>query len=393
MKVAYIDCFSGISGDMFMGALLDAGLESQYLIQEIGKLKFQEEYDIRIGETKKGAIRAASFDVIHHEEHSPHRHPADIFKMIQDSTLSERVKHASIEIFKVLAEAEAKVHGESIEHVHFHEVGAVDSIIDIVGAAIGIEYLGIEKLFASALPVGSGQVKTQHGWLPLPAPATLEIMTRANMPIFQSSATVELVTPTGAAILAALASFERPNMRVNKVGIGAGKRDLEWPNVLRMILGEMDSADKKSLVMIETNIDDMNPQIFGYVMERLFAAGALDVFYTPIYMKKNRPATQLSVIAKSEDEHSLTQIIIGETSTLGVRVSPIYRHESNRDFRTVSTVFGDVPVKLKLVNGQPVQAAPEYDACVRIAVDKNVPLMQVYHIALEAGNRLIQSGN
>jgi hypothetical protein len=214
-------------------------------------------------------------------------------------------------------------------------------------------------------------------------------MTQAKMPVFQSPATVELVTPTGASILAAEAVFERPKMTILKTGIGAGKRDLDWPNILRLIIGETEDIDEQGLVLIETNIDDMNPQLFGYVMERLFSAGALDVYFTPIFMKKNRPATKLSVVSRQVDEQNLSQIILSETSTLGVRVISIHRHESNRDFLTVSTKYGDIPVKLKIANGKPIQAAPEYDVCARIAAQKGAPLMQVYQAALEAGNRMI----
>ena len=318
-----------------------------------------------------------------------HRHLADITAMIEESRLPEQVKRTSTAIFQTLGEAEARVHGTQLEHVHFHEVGALDSIVDIVGAAVGIEALGIQRLYASAVPFSGGQVQTEHGMLPVPAPATLEILSKAHALMTPSTAQVELVTPTGAAILATLATFERPNLVVTGVGIGAGKRDLPWPNIFRLILGESTAEAEYPLVLLETNIDDMNPQLIGHVMGRLFEAGALDVYLTPIYMKKNRPATLLGVVARRQDEPALARLILAETSTLGLRVQPVYRYTAQREFRTVSTPFGEVPVKLKLLDGRPIQAMPEYDACALLAEKKNVPLAEVYTAALLAGNGLL----
>ena len=253
--------------------------------------------------------------IVPHSHH--HRHLSDILDILSASHLSEYVKQTTARIFNLLAEAEARVHGETVEQIHFHEVGALDSIVDVIGAVIGLEALGIERLYASPLPYGSGTVNSDHGTLPLPAPATLEVLRLAHAPLTPSPAQVELVTPTGAAILAALATFERPNLTITGLGIGAGKRDLPWPNVMRLIVGETPSSGNSEMIQIETNIDDMNPQVFGHVMERLFAAGALDVYLTPIYMKKNRPATLLGVIAKRQDEAALAELILRETTTLG----------------------------------------------------------------------------
>ncbi|MCS7062323.1 MAG: nickel pincer cofactor biosynthesis protein LarC [Anaerolineae bacterium] len=403
MKIAYCDCFSGISGDMFLGALIDAGLPIDILNEGIARLHMPERPHVHTSIVMKGALRAVSAHVLethgeaeadlpqHHDQHHDHQHShghgrafTDITSLIEQADLSTFVKQTSLAIFRKLAEAEAHIHGVSIEEVHFHEVGAVDSIVDIVGAAIGLEYLGIERLFASALPMASGHVQTQHGLLPLPAPATLSLLASAQAPVVPSEARVELVTPTGAAILAALATFEQPAMSITAVGTGAGRRDLPWPNVLRLILGQ-GGLGQGGLVQIETNIDDMNPQVLGYVMGRLFAAGALDVFFVPIHMKKDRPATLVGVIARRADEPALARILLEETSTLGVRVLPIERrHEAQREMRLVHTQFGEVPVKIKLLDGAPAGVSPEYDVCARLAGQHHVPVRQVIEAALKA---------
>jgi pyridinium-3,5-bisthiocarboxylic acid mononucleotide nickel chelatase len=377
MKIAYADCFSGISGDMLLASLLDAGLQLESLQEGISKLKLGEKIELRLSETHKGALRAASLEVIVPPSQH-HGHLADILEILSTSQLSAYVKERTGQIFTLLAEAEARVHGKTIEQVHFHEVGALDSIVDVTGAVIGLEALGIERLYASPLPYGAGTVTSDHGLLPLPAPATLEVLRLARAPLTPSPAQVELVTPTGAAILAALATFERPDLTVTGLGVGAGKRDLPWPNVMRLILGESPTSGNNPMVQIETNIDDMNPQLFGHVMERLFAAGALDVYLTPIYMKKNRPATLLGVIARRQDEAALAELILHETTTLGLRVQPISRYEAQRSFRLVHTRYGDVKVKQKIINGQVLQSIPEYDDCVRLANENKVSLADVY---------------
>jgi len=408
MKIAYCDCFSGISGDMFLAALLDAGMPLEHLQAQLALLKLPEPFEIGVAHTHKGAIVASLLEIKltphaptqpghdHEHEHTHHRPYSEIRELIDNSGLSPAVKTSSQAIFRRLAEAEAAVHGVPVDEVHFHEVGAVDSIIDTVGAAIGLEYLGIQRLYASALPLGSGQVNTQHGLLPVPAPATLRLLTAAHAKIVPSQAQVELVTPTGAAILAALATFEQPAMTLTGLGMGAGRRELPWPNVLRVLLGESaadstPSEDTRSvgyenprsvgMVVIETNIDDISAQALGHVMGRLFSASALDVYFTPIYMKKNRPATMLSVIARKSDEAALARLILEETTTFGMRVQPIYRYEAERAFRSVQTEYGEVPLKLKILDGKVVQAAPEYEVCARLANEHNVPLAKVYAAA------------
>jgi len=400
MKIAYVDCFSGISGDMFLAALLDAGLPLETLRAELDKLGLTEAFSLEVSETRKGSLRACLLhvDVPHlHAERHEHEHDHDhahqrswkeIRTLIQSSGLAEAVQQTSLAIFSRLAAAEGRVHGVPADEVHFHEVGAVDSIVDIVGAAVGLNELGIQRLYASALPMGSGSVQSQHGLLPLPAPATLELLSEAHAPTVPSTAQVELVTPTGAAILAALATFQQPAMTVSAHGVGAGQRDLPWPNILRLIIGE--STDEGGgHVLLETNIDDMNPQLFAPVMERLFAAGALDVYLTPIYMKKNRPGTLLGVIARQQDQAALAHLLLAETTTLGVRVHAVTRYEAGRETRTVDTEFGPLKVKLKLLDGKVLQASPEYEDCLRVAQAQGVSPARVLAAAAAAGLTLL----
>lgn len=389
MKYAYCDCFSGISGDMFLGALIDAGLPLDLLRSSIDALQLPEAVDLRVEETRQGALRACSVEVLAGESHH-HRHLRDISAIIEGSGLPNTVQARALAIFQILAEAEARVHGSTIEQVHFHEVGAIDSIVDIVGAAVGLDFFGIDRLYSSAVPFSGGQVQTAHGTLPVPAPATLEILVRAHAQMAPSAAQVELVTPTGAAILATMATFERPNLVVTGVGVGAGKRKLPWPNIFRLILGESTVEAAYPMVLLETNIDDMNPQVYGHVMEKLFQAGALDVYLTPIYMKKNRPGTLLGVVARRQDEPALARMILSETTTLGLRVQPVYRYTAQREFQTVHTPFGDVPLKVKLLDGKPIQASPEYEDCARLAQEQGVLLAEVYAAALAQGQTILR---
>lgn len=388
MNILYCDCFSGISGDMFLSAMLDAGLPEQTLSSELKKLGLPEFRGINVQKVKKGALAATlmEFDLSEtdneheHAQHGDHhhtRHLSEILEMIRVSALSAAVKETASTIFRLLGAAEARVHGIDIEEVHFHEVGAADSILDIVGAAVALEHFKIDQVFSSSLPIGSGTVRTQHGILPLPAPATLELLKQSAAKITASPATVELVTPTGAAILSALAKFEQPEMQLVRTGIGAGKRDLPWPNVLRLMFGEALTADEP-FVEIETNIDDMNPQFYAPVMQHLFAAGALDVYFTPIQMKKNRPAVKLSVIAKKSDEEALSRLLMIETSTLGVRTTALGRHMGNRGIRKIMTPYGEVSIKVKILEGKVIQAHPEYEECAAIAENLHLPVARIY---------------
>jgi pyridinium-3,5-bisthiocarboxylic acid mononucleotide nickel chelatase len=389
MKLAYCDCFSGISGDMFLGALFDAGVPLEYLQAQIDLMDLEEKIVLKVEDIHKGALRAALITVDAPEGHH-HRHWGDIAAMIDGSRLESTVKTKALAIFRVIAEAEARVHGVAVDEVHFHEVGALDSIADIIGAAAGLDYLGIERLYASALPYGAGQVQTQHGPLPLPAPATLEILSGAHAPLTPSPAQAELVTPTGAGILAALATFQRPDLTLERIGIGAGRKELPWPNVLRLWLGNSLPDADLPLVMMETNIDDMNPQMYGALMARLFEAGARDVFFTPIQMKKNRPATMVSVIARRSEEARLGRILLEQTTTLGLRVQPVYRFEAEREFKQVETAYGSIPVKIKILDGRRVQAQPEYDACLAAAEKAGALVGEVYAAALLAGREFLK---
>lgn len=376
---------------MFLAGLLDAGLDLKELIQELAKLNLPETFSVGVKKVSKGPIAASLLEVEFDEgKHSEWRHLGDIQQLIESSTLENKVKVSSLDIFFRLAQAEAHVHGTTLDRVHFHEVGAIDSLIDIVGACIGLNVLGIERLYASALPLGSGEVQSRHGPLPVPAPATLELMRTIKMPVVSSTARMELVTPTGAAILAALATFQQPAMNIDAVGVGAGRKDLPWPNILRLIIGETADSPALPMIQIETNIDDMSPQLFGHVLNRLFSAGALDVYFTPIFMKKNRPATMLSVIARKHDEAELAKIILQETTSFGMRVQPIYRFEAGRSIVQVITEYGEIPVKLKKVEGKTIQAAPEYEDCRRLADEYQVPLLTIYQAAVAASQDRIE---
>jgi len=383
MTLAYFDCFSGISGDMVLGALVDSGLELSRLEAELRKLHLHE-WKISAQTVARKAIHATKVSVEYGAQHH-HRHLSDILKMIDAASLSPRAAENAAKIFRRLGEAEAKVHDVPIEKVHFHEVGAVDSIVDIVGAAIGFDLLGIEQFACSAMDVGGGRVQTEHGLLPVPAPATAELLCGA--PTFSSGIQKELVTPTGAAIATTLASsYGRiPPMRVSAIGYGAGSAELaEQPNVLRLLIGESLAGEAHTgnhsdapVTVIETNLDDMSPQIYGYFVEQAFAAGALDVFSTPVQMKKNRPGQLVTLLCEPSNRARLIDLIFRETTTIGVRSYEVQRQTLNRETISVDTPLGAIRMKVSRLNGGVLNAAPEYDDCQRIAAQKGVPLKQV----------------
>jgi pyridinium-3,5-bisthiocarboxylic acid mononucleotide nickel chelatase len=385
MKLAYFDCFSGISGDMVLGALVDAGLDIRQLESELRKLRF-ESWSISAERVKRKAIAATKVHVEAGPQHH-HRHLSDILKMIDSALLAPRAAENARKIFQRLGEAEAKVHNTPIEKVHFHEVGAVDSIIDIVGAAIGFDLLGIESFSCSALDTGSGRVKTEHGILPVPAPATAELLRGA--PTFSSGIEKELVTPTGAAIATTLSSSygKMPPMRISSVGYGAGSADLaEQANVMRILIGDSvaqeAAAGPDALVsVIETNLDDMSPQIYGYFAERALAAGALDVFSAPVQMKKNRPGQLVTILCEISNRSRLIDLIFHETTTIGVRTYEVHRQTLNRETVPIETPLGAIRMKVSRLNGTILNAAPEYEDCQRIAAEKGVPLKQVLSTA------------
>ena len=390
-KIAYLDCFSGISGNMALGALLDCGLPEESFLRELGKIGVGG-YRLEIREVVKAGLRGLFVDV-HVEASQPHRHLADIENIIRAAPLAERVRERSLRTFQKLAQAEARAHGEPWEKIHFHEVGAVDAILDVVGTALCLEMLGVEKVYASPIHIGAGTVQSAHGLLPVPAPATAELL--KGFPVYGRDADAELVTPTGAALLAALAETagDAPPMSLEHVGYGAGSRDLPWANLLRVTIGEVlapargkgrPSAESDRVMIVEANIDDMNPQFYEHVAERLFAAGAVDVFLTPIQMKRNRPAVMLSLMVDESKLDEALGILFSETTTIGVRMHPVERRKLDREEGAVETPFGPVPVKIAKLNGRVMNVAPEYRDCLRIAKEKNVPLKDVYQAALAA---------
>jgi uncharacterized protein (TIGR00299 family) protein len=383
LKILYLDCFAGISGDMTVGALLDLGVPFDFLKQELARLPVPlSSYSLHLEKTARKGIRAAKFRV-HVEEHQPHRHYADIAGMIEQSSLSERVKEKAQRIFFRLAEAEAKVHGVEIGHVHFHEVGGIDSIVDIIGTAICLDYLGIAEIHVSALPLGGGYVETAHGKLPVPAPATAELL--CGIPVHGALGEGERVTPTGAAIVAALGySFGRaPSMTISAVGSGAGDKDFpDVPNVLRAMIGEKvsDGLQRDELYVAETNIDDMNPEILGFLMERLFAGGALDVTFSPLQMKKNRPGVKVTVLCSPENLETLGRLVLSESTAIGVRYYPVNRLKMERAKEERDTSLGRVAVKVVRDGDVTVRVVPEFEECRRIALEKGLPLLDVYKI-------------
>lgn len=379
--IAYLDLPSGISGDMFLSCLVDAGWEIAQLQRVIDALKLPEACSVAAARVMRKAIQATHVDV--HTPHShQHRHLHHIETIITAAELSQTVKDRAIAVFRRLAAAEAKVHGSTFEKVHFHEVGALDAIIDIVGTCAGLEALGITQVYASPVPLGWGWTNSDHGQIPIPAPATLELLAAAHVPTRQSPGGGELVTPTGAALLAEVAQFGQPPMTLSRIANGTGTRDPEWPNVARLLLGEPLDAPTGALVEMATNIDDMNPQLYGPVMDKLLASGALDVWLASVQMKKNRPGVVLHILAPAAAETTLAQILLRETSTLGIRSHAVTRHEAQREFRQVSTPFGSVTLKVKRLDGQVIGATPEFEDCRKLAEQHGVPIKQVMDAAM-----------
>ncbi len=481
MKVLYYECFSGISGDMNLAALIDLGVDQEFLINELSKLNLNEEFNLEIKKDTKNGISGTKFDVIltrpehsshkhlsdikniinnsgpvldeseyHHNAHrhlsdiedivnhsipaldesehhnNAHRHLSDIEHIINNSDLSENVKKLSLEIFMKIAVAEAKVHDKPIEEVHFHEVGAIDSIVDIVGCAIAIDYLAPDKIICSPIQVGGGFIKCAHGLIPVPVPATVEIL--KNMPLRYGAVLFETTTPTGAAILAAITDefVEKPDFLIEKIGYGLGTRVMEIPNVLRVCLGSLydfktdfesaikletntntktisesaikleintntkassetdNKADSKSDLIIdnqfviETNIDDMNPEFYNYVEEKLFSAGALDVFKTPVMMKKGRSAMKLSILVKPSDEEAVLDIVFRETTSIGVRKFAVEKKMLRREYKKIQTKYGEITIKYAFLKGEMIKYKAEYDDCKKIALAKGIPIMNIY---------------
>jgi uncharacterized protein (TIGR00299 family) protein len=380
MRVCYFDCFSGISGNMVLGALIDIGLPKSILYEEVSKLGLGA-FDLEVGRDERMKIYGTHVRVRAQGNGAPQRSHREIKRMIEQSPLDLPVKERSLDIFHRLATAEARIHDQEVDEVHFHEIGALDSIVDVVGAAVGMNHLGIERVFASRIPVGSGFVHGQHGRLPVPAPATLEIL--KGIPVYSCSLKEEMVTPTGAAILASFsAGFgEIPPMRIERVGYGVGDRAFaEIPNVLRIILGEDEGTWEGDRVwVVETDIDDMSPEIHGYLMERLPEVGALDVTFTPVQMKKNRPGTTIKVLAHQAEVDSIIDTLFRESTSIGVRLYPVRRAKLGRRLEEVETEYGTVRVKVSADGrGRIVNVMPEFEDCKRIAKERGIPLKEVY---------------
>jgi pyridinium-3,5-bisthiocarboxylic acid mononucleotide nickel chelatase len=388
MKIAYFDCIAGASGDMLLGALVDAGLKVEVLQEKLKALHLEGEFELKAQKVNKNGFSATKVDVLvdEHYEHDHGRHLAEIESLIRKSSLTETIQENAIGMFRRLAEVEAGIHGKPIDEVHLHEVGGVDTIVDVVGTLLGLDTLGVEQVFCSPLPLGRGFVKGAHGLIPLPAPATVALL--MGIPVLGSEIEMELVTPTGALLLSTLcrAFGPIPPMTLSGEGYGAGGRDLPIPNVIRVLLGEQaeipgQGIETETLIMLETNIDDNSAEINGYVMEQLFSAGALDVFFTPIQMKKNRPATLLSILCRPADVEKMETLLFRETSTLGLRRQLVERSCLERTSEVVDTPYGAIGVKVARLPDGSFKRAPEYEDCRRAALANGVPLRKVYEAA------------
>lgn len=391
MKTAYFHCYSGISGDMVIGAMLDAGLDLKRLQEELSKLNISG-FRLEQSRVTRGGLSATKFDVISTEAGNDWRKPGDILKVIQTSSLSQKIKDRAGRIFTVLATAEAAVHGVPLAEVHFHELGTIDTIIDAVGAATALELMEIEKVLSSPVNLGSGTVQTAHGRLPVPVPAALELL--KGKPVYSAGAQVELTTPTGAAILSALAEGfgHLPQMEVQAVGYGAGARDFpEMPNLLRVFIGFTGvEEDADTVAVLEANIDDMNPELYTPFIEKAMGAGALDVFLTPIIMKKGRPGVKVTILTELSHERRLRALLFTETTTFGLRARYESREKLKREIVEIETPYGIVKVKLGKMGGKIIQVSPEAESCLQIANLKKVPLKLVYDEAKKAAQHLLQ---
>lgn len=387
MKIGYFDCFAGAAGDMVVAAMLDAGLDKEFLVGRLGSLGIKG-LDIHITETKRCGIRAVRFEPVAADKQS--RNLADITAIINESKITDSAKQRAIEIFERLGRVEGEIHGQKPEKVHFHEIGAVDSIVDIVSACIGLEALGIEKVYSSPLSVGGGIIKGAHGVMCAPAPATAAILKEAKAPVVGGPGNVELLTPTGAAILANFVDEfgALPAMRIESVGYGAGALESdEFANALRLIIGESASADGAEtdcVYLLETNVDDVRGEVIGFVMEKLLEEGALDVFTTPIQMKHNRPAVKISIICSVGGSKRMEKILFEQGLTFGIRRQLVQRSKLARELITVKTEFGEIKVKTGTLSGTLISAKPEYADCVEAAERHNVALKMIQEAVMKA---------
>jgi uncharacterized protein (TIGR00299 family) protein len=379
MRTLYFDCFAGASGDMILGALVGVGVDPLVLKEQLSLLNVSG-YELDFETVDRSGISATRAHVRTAHEHA-HRHLGDILKIIYESGLGEGVKDRAARIFSRLGEAEARIHNVPIERIHFHEVGALDAIIDVVGACIGFELLGIERFACSELHVGNGMVEMAHGRFPIPPPAVAELLKDA--PVYSSDIKGELVTPTGAAIISTVCREfgPLPKMKIERTGYGAGKREYQnFPNALRLMLGDDlagEATGDERLIVVETNIDDMSPQVYGYVMEQAFALGALDCYFTPVQMKKNRPGQLISILCRAQERDALCELLLAETTTLGVRFYEVLRRALARETVSVETEFGAIDVKVARLNGRVIKEMPEYEQCRAAAQRANVTLQVV----------------
>ncbi|HHT9113420.1 MAG: nickel pincer cofactor biosynthesis protein LarC [Planctomycetes bacterium] len=391
MKIVYFDCFSGISGDMILGAFVDAGLDINFLKEQLAQLHLHG-YEISAEKVKRAGISGTKVHVIishkdthshaNHHHHSTHLNLSGIKTIIEKSTLHHDIKRDSIRIFQRLAEVEAKVHNTSPEKVHFHEVGAIDAIVDIVGSVIAIRRLGIEKIYFSPIPTGYGYTKCEHGTFPVPAPATAELLKTQLLKSVDIEK--ELTTPTGAAVITTLGEGLRttPEMRVLQIGYGAGSNDNPTvPNLLRVLIGEaIPNIASDEMWIVETNIDNMSGEVLGYVMEKLFEAGAVDAYFTPIQMKKGRPGVIINSIVSESSLSAVELVLLNQTTTFGIRKYKVVRTILTREFKEVDSRLGKIKVKIGKYNGDIKSFSPEYEDCKRIAEERGIPLKQVYSI-------------
>ncbi len=394
LRAAYFDCCSGISGDMILGALVDLGVDPGKIRKALATLDLKG-YQLQTRKVQRGRISGTKAQVsVKKSSHPKARKYSDIKKLLANSDLSSASKKSAQEIFKRIARVEAAIHKTTIEKIHFHEVGAVDSIVDIVGGVVAIESLKLDRIYASPLNVGEGFVQCAHGYLPVPAPATLKLL--KGVPIFSSGVKKELTTPTGAAMIGFYAdSFgSLPTMKIIDDGYGAGDHVIpEMPNMLRVVLGEVHGEPGEELIMIETNIDDMNPELYEGAMDSLFKVGALDVFFNPVIMKKSRPANKISVLSTESDRQALTEILLQETSSFGVRYYKVGRTVLEREMKTVKTSWGPIKIKIGKLNGKIIQASPEYEDCKKLSIKKKVSVKIIHDEAHSLAVELINQFN
>ena len=397
MRAAYFNCIGGASGDMVLGAVIDAGAPVDKLIGALDLLGVGG-FAVSHRSAQRGAVRGTAVSVELDESGKKPRRWQDFVQIVESSPLDATVVERACAVFRKLAEAEAMAHGSSVEETRLHELGEIDTVVDVVGSIVGLDLLGVDRVYSSPLPTGSGMIRSAHGMLPVPSPATAALFAMAKVPVVtpptNAPPTGEMVTPTGAALLTTLATFRRVSMTAERLGYGLGSREsTHYPNVLGLWVGEESETEYTTgLVMIETNVDDMTGEILGYVQERLFEFGARDVWFTAIQMKKNRPGTMLSAIVTSETEAEAIDLVMKETSTLGVRVRPLSRFEAGREVVDLDTSLGRVQVKVKRLEGRSVSVSPEYEACRRIALERGMSLQDVYAVAQrEAEHKLLES--